>query len=115
RARDVVPFVVEHWSVEEESRGYRRHEGDDPQPPCEGCDLPVVHPVLPLSCTGMSTSLLSCTDIITRDSSKRHVVVGRLQQRSWTAEDGSRSLTWLPAVVGHGASLNGGYRSVTRT
>ena len=26
-----------------------------------------------------------------------------------------RSLTWLPAVLGHGASLNGGYRSVART
>lgn len=26
-----------------------------------------------------------------------------------------RSLAWLPAVPGHGASLNGGYRSVTRT
>jgi hypothetical protein len=25
-----------------------------------------------------------------------------------------RSLAWLPAVPGHGASLNGGYRSVTR-
>src|SRR5918993_1919751 len=30
RARDVVAFVVEHRGVEEESRGYRRHEGDDP-------------------------------------------------------------------------------------
>ena len=26
-----------------------------------------------------------------------------------------RSRAWLPAVPGHGASLNGGYRSVTRT
>jgi hypothetical protein len=26
-----------------------------------------------------------------------------------------RSLAWLRAVPGHGASLNGGYRSVTRT
>ena len=25
------------------------------------------------------------------------------------------SLAWLPAVPGHGARLNGGYRSVTRT
>jgi hypothetical protein len=45
RAGDVVPFVVEHRGVEEESRGYRGHEGDDPQPPGEGRDPSVVHGV----------------------------------------------------------------------
>jgi ABC-type xylose transport system permease subunit len=43
----------------------------------------------------------------------RHVT-GRCERITNGAGSG-RSLAWLPAVPCHGASLNGGYRSVTRT